>query len=465
VPGLLRGSAPDRVATGAADESSPSVAFLFPGLGDHYPGMARGLYDAEPVFRAEVDRCAEILRPHLGLDLREVLFAGGGRRGPRVGGMDLRRMLGRAPGDDPAAERLNRTEIAQPAVFVVGYALARLWMSWGVRPEAVIGHSLGEYVAACVAGVLSLEDALAVVAARARIIGELPAGAMLAVPMDADDVRPRLADGLAVATVNAPGLTVVAGPVDAVDALEARLTADGIAARRLPTTHAFHSPMLEPAADRLAEAFAGVRLSPPRIPMVSNLTGTWLTEAEATDPTYWTRHMLGTVRFSDGVRTLLEAPGRVLLEVGPGQTLGAFVRQRADAAEAQVPVIGSMRYAYDRRDDQAVLLDALGRLWLAGVAPDWKAFRGDEIRRRVPLPTYPWERQRYWIEAPRGGAAPSPALPAFGRRADPADWTYVPAWTRTPAARRRCPAACSSFPTAAWWRRGSPPRSSGPGAT
>jgi len=424
---------PERVVGGVVEGETRSVAFLFPGLGDHYPNMARGLYEAEPVFRAEVDRCAEILRPLLGTDIREVLFPG---EAPSdavpAGGFDLRRMLGRDAEADPAAERLNHTELAQPAVFVVDYALAKLWMSFGIVPAAVIGHSLGEYAAACIAGILSLEDALALVADRARIIQALPGGAMLAASLGEDELRPYLRGGAALAAVNAPGLTVAAGPEEAIEAMRTALEADGRVARRLATTHAFHSPMMEPAAEKLAARIARTRLNPPSIPLVSNVTGTWITDAEATDPGYWTRHLLGPVRFAEGVAELLKEPGRILLEVGPGQTLSTFVRQRGEEGEEPpAAVVPSIRYAYDRKPDAQFLLEALGRLWTAGATPDWTAFRGAERRLRVRLPTYPWERQRYWIEAPSAGAAG--AIVPRGRRPDAAEWTFVPAWTRTAA--------------------------------
>jgi phthiocerol/phenolphthiocerol synthesis type-I polyketide synthase E len=437
---LLRERAPERTVAGLAEGGSRSVAFLFPGLGDHYPNMARGLYEAEPAFRAEVDRCAEILRPLLDVDLREVLFPGEAPSDGAAGGIDLRGMLGRAKADDPAAERLNRTELAQPGVFVIDYAMAKLWMSWGIVPEAVIGHSLGEYAAACIAGVLPLEDALALVADRARMIQALPGGAMLAVPLDESAVRPFLSAELSIATVNAPGLTVVAGPDAAVAGAEARLADAGHAARRLPTTHAFHSPMMADVAAPLAARVAQATLRAPSIPMISNVTGTWISDAEATDPGYWTRHLLGTVRFADGIAELLREPGRVLLEVGPGQTLSTFVRQRPEA-EGEAPplaVIPSIRYAYDRKPDAQFLAEALGRLWVAGVEPDWAAYRGEEQRRRVQLPTYPWERQRYWVEPPSADSfarAESARMDDLSRRPDPADWTYLPTWTRTPAPR------------------------------
>ncbi|HET7232356.1 MAG TPA: beta-ketoacyl synthase N-terminal-like domain-containing protein [Longimicrobium sp.] len=429
---IVRGAVPERVAAGVAEAGARSVVFLFPGLGDHHPNMARGLYDSEPTFRAEVDRCAEILLPLLGTDVREAIFTGDAPSdaAPESAGFDLRGMLARTA---PTAEgeRLNRTALAQPAVFVVGYALAKLWMSWGIVPEATIGHSLGEYTAACISGILSLQDALTLVAGRARLIEPLPGGAMLAVSLSADAVRPHLGDGLSIATINAPGLCVVAGAEGAVAALERRLGDEAIVTRRLPTTHAFHTPMLASVGDRLTELARTVRPRPPRIPMVSNVTGSWITDAEATDPAYWTRHMLGTVRFAEGVGALLREPGRVLLEVGPGQTLSTFVRQRSgdDGEQAPAAVIPSMRSAFDRRPDQAVLLEALGRLWLAGVKPNWAAFRGTERRRKLHLPTYPWEKQRYWVDAPTADAKPS----LRAASADPSDWTYLPDWRRSPA--------------------------------
>jgi phthiocerol/phenolphthiocerol synthesis type-I polyketide synthase E len=432
---LLRERSPERTAAGLAEGGIRSVAFLFPGLGDHYPNMARGLYEAEPVFRAEVDRCAEILRPLLGLDLRDVLFPGEAPSDAAAGGIDLRAMMGRAAAPDPAAERLNRTELAQPAVFVIDYALAKLWMGWGIVPDAVMGHSLGEYAAACIAGILPLEDALALVADRARMIQALPGGAMLAVSLDESAVRPFLSADLAVATVNAPGLTVLSGPEAAVAEAETRLADAGHTARRLATTHAFHSPMMAPVAERLAARVAKATLRAPSIPMISNVTGSWISDAEATDPAYWTRHLLGTVRFADGVAELLREPGRVLLEVGPGQTLSTFVRQRPEreGEEAPLAVVPTLRYAYDRKPDAQFLAEALGRLWVAGVEPDWAAFRADERRRRVPLPTYPWEKQRYWVDAPRWDAFDNRPVADTARRSDPAEWAYLPTWTRTAA--------------------------------
>ncbi|MEW5925956.1 MAG: amino acid adenylation domain-containing protein [Gemmatimonadota bacterium] len=410
-----------RLLEGTQERDARPVAFLFPGVGDHYAQMARGLYEAEPVFRREVDRCAEILADHTGTDVLEALFPGdpspeqtpgGAAADPGEDSIDLRGMLGRGAerGDDPLA----RTDAAHPAVFVVEYALARLWMSWGVRPAAMIGHSLGEYVAATVAGVFTLEDALALLAHRARLISALPAGAMLAVPLDPAELRPRLRGGLALAAHNAPGLCTVSGPVDAVDALEAELAAAGLACRRLNAEHAFHSAEMEPVAGGLAERLRAMPLAAPGLPFVSNVTGTWIRAEEATDPEYWARHLCGTVRFAEGLEELLRDGSRVLLEVGPGRTLGTFALH---AGAAESAVFASLRHAFTRRADQVHLLETLGRLWVAGVRVDWDGFAAGERRRRVLLPTYPFERQAYWVERRRRPRRRRPGAPARGREA------------------------------------------------
>lgn len=416
------------------------VAFLLPGVGDQYPGMARELYSAEPVFRSEIDRCAEILRPHLGLDLRQVLFEEGAEPPADPGGLDLRALLRRESAAPPAGP-LADTRIAQPAMFAVGYALARLWASWGVRPQALLGYSLGEYTAACLAGVMKLEDALPLVARRARLISGLPAGAMLAVPLSEDETAARLGPELSVAAVNGPALSVVSGPEAAISGLEQRLADEGLACRRLPVGAAFHSRMMEAAAAPLEELLRSIELLPPQIPCLSNVTGTWLRDDEATDPGYWVKHLCGTVRFAEGVQELWREPGRILLELGPGQTLGSVALQSVPAdGSASRAVVSSLRHPFDRQPDQAFLLGALGRLWLAGVDADEAGFSAGERRRRVPLPTYPFERQRFWIERrdDRTGAAKA-AAPA-GRLTDMADWFHAPSFRRAPAIASPAPA-------------------------
>ncbi len=398
---------PRRLLTGTA-AGDPQVAFLFPGLGNEYAGMARGLYRDDAGFRARLDDCAERLEPLLGLDLRDVLFPEEGEEADGETGFDLRALLGRGPRPTSSTEGLlRRTAVSQPAVFAVEYALASRLLDWGIRPQAMVGFSLGEYVAACLAGVLSLDDALRLVAGRARLLDELPAGAMLAVPLSEEAVAPWLVGGLSLAAVAGPELTVLAGTEAAVAAAEERLTASGHVCRRLQTSHAFHSTLMEPAVARFLALFEGIELHPPEIPYLSNVTGGWITAEEATDPAYWAEHLRGTVRFADAVSELWREPGRVLVEVGPGQTLSSWALQQSPTAGPVV--LPTLRHAFERTDDLAFLLQTVGRLWLTGLRPDWPAFWADPPRRRVPLPTYPFERRRYWIE-PRTEPAAPPAV-------------------------------------------------------
>ncbi len=377
---------PERTATGRAAQRGAPVAFLLPGQGAQEPGMAAGLYRDEPVFRDELDRAAEAFRPHLSFDLREVLTA----EGP-----------GRTP---PRAAELARTEVAQPALFAVEHALARTWMAWGVRPRALLGHSLGEYVAGCLAGVLSLDDAAVLVAARGRLLQGLPPGAMLAVPLPPEEVEPLLVDGLALAAVNGPARTVVSGPPEAVAALEELLAGRGAAGRRLATSHAFHSPMMDPVLPLFAAEVRKVRLAPPSIPYLSNLTGTWIRPGEATDPDYWVRHLRETVHFAPALAELLSDPTLVLLEAGPGRTLAGAARQALPTVPARqgggLVALPSLPPTPDAPEAAFALL-TLGRLWAAGVEVDWPALHAGTRRSRLPLPTYPFERRRFWIDLPR----------------------------------------------------------------
>ncbi|MEA2563441.1 MAG: hypothetical protein QOH06_4945 [Acidobacteriota bacterium] len=385
-------------------EGKPAMVFLFPGLGDQHVDMARELYETEPLFREQVDLCAS----KLGFDLLSVLFSPGPR--PERQAPDLRSMLRRSSETGP----LHETVYAQPACFVIEYALGRLLMSWGIEPQAMIGYSLGEYVAACLSGSLSLDDALGLVERRAKLIQDLPGGAMLAVPLPEEEVRPLL-DGLSLSATNGPHFCVVGGPSEALDALERKL---GVSCIRLRTTHAFHSSMMEPAVAPFMEIARKVRMQAPSIPFVSNVTGTWITADDLADPGYWARHMRSPVRFAEGIGELLREPDRVFLEVGPGATLGTLVKQHPEAAANRI-TIPTLREG----SDLEALLEAVGRLWIAGVEVDWTRFHNNERRNRVPLPTYPFERQRYWIDPPKATAQ---------KMADVADWFWVPTWRQAP---------------------------------
>jgi amino acid adenylation domain-containing protein len=402
----------ERLLGGHREAGSRPVAFLFSGQGAQYPGMGEGLYAAEAVFRREVDRAAELLAPHLGCDLRQLLFPP-------------------APGDEEAAARLRDTAYAQPALFTVEHALAQLWMAWGVLPQAMLGHSLGEYVAACLAGVFTLEEALALVAARGRLMAACPPGAMLALPLPEEEVAALLAGELggrqlAIAAVNRPGTCVVSGPQAAVDELARRLAAEGREGRPLHTSHAFHSPLMEGALEPFRREVGKVRLRPPQVPFLSNLTGTWIRDREATDPDYWVRHLRGAVRFAAGVGELLAEPERVLVEVGPGNALATAAGQHPERRPAHA-VVASLRHPRQPADDLQFLLTALARVWLAGVEVDWGAYFGGERRRRVPLPTYPFERQRYWVEPKAAAGRRGRLQPA----ADLAAWFHAPLWKRS----------------------------------
>jgi len=338
----LRSLDPRWVATGSRNHTA-AVVFMFSGQGTQYVDMGRELYETEPVFREAVDRCAEYLEPRLGRDLRQVLYP--------------------QHSEPTADETIRQTAITQPALFIIEYALARLWMSWGIRPQAMIGHSIGEYAAACLAGVFSLEDALSLVTARGRMMQSMPAGEMLAVPLSAARIPSQ--PGISLAAINAPGLCVVSGPTEAVGAVETQLTQQGVQCRRLHTSHAFHSEMMEPILAPFKERVAQIDLAVPQIPYFSNVTGTWITPEDATDPDYWARHLRQTVRFADGIRELVQDPSRVLLEIGPGQTLTTLVRRHPDKAREQI-VLSSLRSPEKQQSDVAFLLDAVGKLWIAG---------------------------------------------------------------------------------------------------
>lgn len=337
------------------------VTFLFPGVGDHYPNMGRGLYESDFVFRDAIDRCALALEPLLSADIREVLYPGEWKPADvatRASGVDFRGMLGRSStaSNDVDAERLNRTSFAQAATFVTEYALAMMWQDRGVTPSAMIGHSLGEFVAATIAGVFTLDDALTVLAERSKLIERMPGGAMLALPISEHGAFPLLVDGVGIAAVNAPEMTVVSGPTDAIVALEARMAGLGVVSRRLPVGHAFHSSMLAQAAEQLTVLMQSIRRAPPSLPFISNVSGTWFDSDDLADPGYWGRQLCSAVRFADGICTVLGGNHGVLVELGPGAALGTFARQCAsDGQTSELRVLPSLRHRFDAMSDQELI--------------------------------------------------------------------------------------------------------------
>jgi acyl transferase domain-containing protein/acyl carrier protein len=388
------------------------IVLMFSGQGSQYAGMGSGLYREEPSFRNSVDTCAKLLAPELGLDIRTILFPD--------------------PADaQSASQRIGQTQITQPALFVVEYALAMLLSEWGVKPAAMIGHSIGEYVAACVGQVFSLETALRLVAARGRLMQAAPAGAMIAVPIPEAQMRQFVNGDLSVACVNEPAQTIVSGPFAAIGALEERLRKEGIEAQHLRTSHAFHSAMMDGALRPFAEILKQHSLSPPTIPFISNVTGSWIADRSATDPNYWVAQLRRTVRFSDGIRTILnDLSNWIFVEAGPGQTLTRLVKRQSDGIV--VPCLPSHQ---QQRTDSDVLMTAIGSLWLQGAPIDWKQMHRHEKRRKVTAPVYPFARHKYWIE-------PSAPPPAETRAAVPEptnveDWFYIPFWEETPQAPSR----------------------------
>ncbi|MFF3292020.1 FkbM family methyltransferase [Streptomyces sp. NPDC003023] len=372
---------PQGPAAATVPATGRPVAFMFPGLGDHYVGMGQGLYRHFPLFREHLDRCAELLAAELDLDIRDALFPQDQAPDTPAPAMDLRQMLGRDSGDQSDAERrLNRTGVAQPALFAVEYALAKLWESWGLRPQIMIGYSLGEYVAATLAGVLTLEGAVKLVAQRARLIDRSPQGAMLAVMLPEEQVTALIGEKLSLSAVNGPEFCVVAGPDTAVDELHTRLMEQGVAARRVKSTHAFHSVMMEPLAPEVTRLAATLDLKAPSIPYISNVTGRQITDEQATDPAYWARHLCSPVRFADGLAALGAEP--LLLETGPGQTLSSLAATARDGDTAAV--VASMRHPMEPQDDTAVLLKALGRLWTGHAQAGWDTFPSTGLTTDAP---------------------------------------------------------------------------------
>lgn len=417
----LRSLDPTRVMTRLREGSPPPVAYMFSGQGAQYPKMGLELYRREPAFREQIDWCSEALKPHLGLDLRQALYPAEG-------------------GEEEAARLLEQTYITQPSLFVVELALAKMWMAWGVHPQAMIGHSIGEYVAACLAGVFSAEEGVALTAVRGRLMQELPGGVMLALSLSEDEAKGVLSEEVSIAAINGPSRMVASGPHGAMEDLKRRLEERSSSYKQLRTSHAFHSEMIEPIVKTFIAEMKKIRLHPPKTPYLSNVTGTWISASEATDPNYWAEHLRRTVRFSDGLGQLMKEPGRILLEVGPGQTLSALARQHPQKAAHHL-VVSSLRDPRERRDDLEFSLTTLGRLWLEGVRVNWEGVHGSQRRGRLELPTYPFERERYWVEPQRQVDArkevemqPSSSHPVQVERQQPVNQGLFASATNSPIA-------------------------------
>jgi phthiocerol/phenolphthiocerol synthesis type-I polyketide synthase E len=377
-----------RVLSQQAGESRRPLVFLLPGVGDQYVGMAHDLYVTWDLFREEVDRCAQILEQYLGIDIRNIIYPPGQtwKKGNQRKGIDLKQMLARNAGEpkDPDTAALNRTLFAQPALFTIEYAMSRLWQRLGAAPDAIVGHSMGEYVAACLAGVLSLSDALRLIVARAKLVAELPQAAMLSVTLPEEELRPLLREDLYISLINGRSQCVVAGSLEAVAGLESLLAEREVISFRIQNGHGFHSKMMDPIVAAFQSEVGKIQLHEPRIPYISNVTGDWVTAEQATDPAYWAKHLSQTARFSDALHQLWQMADPLLLECGPGHTLGMLAAQHPD--RKGTGSVWTIRQRYQNEADDKVLLNAVAKAWLSGVAIEWQNIQSRGCRRRISLP-------------------------------------------------------------------------------
>lgn len=371
---------PKNSASRILESGSPEIVFMFPGQGSQYVNMGQNLYRDEIVFKQAVDECADILEKHLGKDIRTVIYPAKGKEGD-------------------SENLLKETVYTQPSLFTIGYALSRLWESWGIKPSALVGHSIGEYLCACISGVMSLEDALFLVAHRGKMIQELPHGSMLSVRLAAKEVETYLNNKLSVAAINGPQLCVVSGETTEIEQLKAELEKKEIACKLLVTSHAFHSPMMDSIIKPFEEKVKSIKLSEPKIPFVSTVTTKWIANEEATSPAYWSRQIRKPVRFAEGIQTIWkDNPNYVLLELGPRTTAATLAKQQATDLKKQI-AISSLGDTAENNAEWSAILFALGQLWLSGANIDWNNFYALEKRKRVPLPTYAFDKKRYWVEA------------------------------------------------------------------
>jgi acyl transferase domain-containing protein/thioesterase domain-containing protein len=404
----LRENDPRRVFTHTVVSDSPEITFMFPGGGAQYAGMARDLYETEPVFADWMDRGLTVLEPKLDFDIRALWLP--------------------EPGDEDAAnERLKTPSVQLPLIMIVEYALAQLWMSWGVQPKALIGHSMGENTAACLAGVMSFEDCIGLVHLRGQLMDSVERGGMLSVALSPEALAPYLGDDLDLAVVNGPEMCVASGADAALDRLAERLKAEDIHCQRIAINIAAHSRLLDPILDRFGDYLRSIDLYAPQIPVISNRTGQILTDVEAQSPDYWVSHLRGAVRFADGLSTLAETPSRVYLEVGPGKALTSLAGQHPKIDANQV--INSLRHPDDATVDDAYFLATLGRIWAVGGSFDWGQYWGEARRNRVVLPTYAFQKSPYFIE--RAEPQAEPATDWLMREEDPAKWGWKPVWRPT----------------------------------
>ena len=390
-------SSMDDAEKGSANGPVPQVAFLFTGQGAQYENMGRSIYETEPVFRAALEQCAAILAGELDKPLLDVIY-------PQA-----------TVDQDGIESLLNQTQYTQPALFAVEYALAALWRSWGIEPDVVIGHSVGEYVAACIAGVMSLEDGLKLIAARGRLMGGLPSGGAMAALFTSEQraktaVEPYSRE-LSIAAVNGPDSVVISGTEKAVTAVVAQLTAEGVEARPLTVSHAFHSPLMDPILEPFRQVAARITFNPPRIPLVSNVSGRLLPEAP--DAAYWVQHLRQPVRFSDGIQAVAAFGAAAFLEIGPQPHLTGMGQRVLKATKPQLAAASMwLPSLLRKKSERQILLESLGKLFVAGLDIAWPNFYAGTARQKIVLPTYPFQRERFWFDLDEGTGRPGSASQA-----------------------------------------------------
>ncbi|MEN8256274.1 MAG: SDR family NAD(P)-dependent oxidoreductase [Thermodesulfobacteriota bacterium] len=396
------------VFTTYSDSSNSRIVFMFPGQDSIYLNMGSDLYANEPVFKYHVDYCADKLMAHLGVDIRDILFCSDSSL------------------DDEDGGRFGNIRFMQPIVFVFEYALARLWMACGVKPDAMVGHSIGEYVAACLSEVMSLDDALDIVAYRGDLLEKLPDGKNIAVSLSEKDTQKYLTEKLSIAVITTSSLCVVSGRDDDVNALEQRLQGDGVDYKSLNIPKAAHSILMEPIIEPLRDKFKNIELNPPKVPFVSCITGEWIQPEQAVDPNYWAMHVRNTVRFADAIRTIADQEEQIFVEVGPGRALSSLVKLHVGRRSKHVVLTSSRNPQSDECDDEFFLKN-LGKVWLTGISVDWRQYYEDEKRHRIPLPTYPFERKRFWVES----SGYSPAPKSKEKKASVDECLFAPSWKRS----------------------------------
>jgi acyl transferase domain-containing protein len=384
-----------------------SVVFMFPGIGDQFVNMAVDLFKFEPAFRKQINLCSTIIKRKLGLDLNHLLYTSNKK--------SLKYFL-----------PFENDIISGPALFSVEYALAVLLTHWGIVPQAMIGYSIGEYVAACLSGVMTLEDALSVIITQSGLFKKIPHGKMLAVALAEEEVKPFLDDKISLAAVNGPSTCIVSGPVDEVNKLQKRMQIKNIDCLLINSLYAYHSAMVEPIINDVVTMVKKINMNAPQIPFISSVTGTWITEKEIQDPNYWAMKLRRTVQFEKGLQLLLSNEEQVLLEVGPRQTLSLLANNHKNRSDKQV-VLSVLPRLKGRYSELEYLLTIIGKLWLNGVNINWYEFYKQEKRNRLPLPTYPFERKSYWFHAPKHKNNQDDQE-SLNKKQDIADWFYTPVW-------------------------------------